>query len=131
MFAERSSSSSERSTAGRKVEVEVVAVGVVAGGLNEGLSTRVDSDEPWRAIRGTRGGKSDLGFEPDEFISSWFEYTTRLHKSPTRRRRGEGQDLCSRPTLDTRCLAWPAANSVGRSEALATMYYRLIIIIHK
>ena len=77
VFAVRASSSSERSAAGRKVEGEVgvVAVAVVAGGVNEeGLRTRVDSDEPWQAIReprgGKGGGKGDLGFEPDEFISS-------------------------------------------------------------
>ena len=84
-MAVRLSSSSESSTAGRKVEVEVEVEGlavtlaladavVAGGGVNEGLSASVDSDEPWRTIREACGGKNDLGFEPDEVISSCIKY---------------------------------------------------------
>ena len=59
-LADRVSSSSESSAAGRRETEEAV------GGIIE--EPTLDSVEPWRAIRDGRGGKWDFGLEPDEDI---------------------------------------------------------------
>ena len=66
-LADRVSSSSESSTAGRNE-----LVGPVGGIIEE---PRPLSDEPWRPIRDGRSGKLDLSFEPlDEDIEGCIEY---------------------------------------------------------